>query len=170
MLKELIVTEAIVGSITTLYNKVSSPISVHYTTKAEKNGENMEEMFTKHVKTLQMCKSCTEETKANDLIIEANPICESYCKNCYKNKELCAPCIGDGQISIFHSVRICKWCITQGQGNRQMFLSLKNKIETENTDPELLLTVPLLDAPHLRKSFKASFSNWILKLFNERGC
>ena len=51
-----------------------------------------------------------------------------------------------------------------------MFLSLKNKIETENTDPELLLTVPLLDAPHLRKSFKASFSNWILKLFNERGC
>ena len=108
MLKELIVTEAVVGSITTLYNKVSSPVSVHYTTKAEKTRENMEEMFTKHVKTLQMCKSCTEETKANDLIIEANPICESYSKNCYKNKELCAPCIGDGQVSIFPSVRICK--------------------------------------------------------------
>ena len=59
----------------------------------------MEEMFTKHVKTLQMCKSCTEETKASDLIIEANPICESYCKNCYKNKELYAPCIEDRQIS-----------------------------------------------------------------------
>ena len=102
MLKELIMTEAVVGSITTLDN------SVDYTTKAEKTGENMEEMFTKHVETLQMCKSCTEETKASDLIIEANPICESYCKNCYKNKELCAPCIGDGQISIFPSVRICK--------------------------------------------------------------
>ena len=114
MLKELIVTEAIVGSITTLYNKVSSPISEHYTTKAEKNGENMEEMFTKHVKTLQMCKSCTEETKANDLIIEANPICESYCKNCYKNKELCAPCIEVGQISIFPAIRICKRCNPQG--------------------------------------------------------
>ena len=93
MLKELIVTEAVVRSITTLDNKVSLPVSVDYTTKAEKTGENMEEMFTKHVETLQMCKSCTEETKASDLIIEANPICESYCKNCYKNKELCASCI-----------------------------------------------------------------------------
>ena len=39
MLKELIVTEAIVGSITTLDNKVSLPVSVDYTTKAEKNRE-----------------------------------------------------------------------------------------------------------------------------------
>ena len=109
MLKELIMTEAVVGSITTLDN------SVDYTTKAEKTGENMEEMFTKHVKTLQMCKSCTEETKASDLIIEANPICESYCKNCYKNKELCPPCTEDGQISIFPSVRICKRCIAQSR-------------------------------------------------------
>ena len=74
----------------------------------------MEEMYTKHVKTLQMCKPCTEETKAGDLIIEVNPICESYCKNYYKNKELCAPCIEDGQISIFLFVKICKKCIAQG--------------------------------------------------------
>ena len=51
-----------------------------------------------------------------------------------------------------------------------MFLSMKNKIEIERTDPELLLIVPLPDAPHLGKSFKASFSNWLLKLFIERGC
>ena len=114
MLEKLIVTEAVAGSITTLDNKVSLPVSVDYTPKAEKTGKNMVEMFTKHVKTLQMCKSCTEETKASDLIIESNRICESYCKNCYKNKELCAPCIEDGQISIFPSVRICKRCITQG--------------------------------------------------------
>ena len=63
MLKELIVTEAVVGSIATLYNKVSSPVSVHYTTKAEKTRENMEEMFTKHVKTLQMCKSCMKKQR-----------------------------------------------------------------------------------------------------------
>ena len=69
ILKELIVTEAVVGSITTLDNKVSLPVSVDYTTKAEKTGENMEEMLMKHVKTLQMCKSCTEETKTSDLII-----------------------------------------------------------------------------------------------------
>ena len=95
-------------------------------------------------------------------------------------------CIKDEQISIFPSVRTCKRCIAQGQqcirravlvittdfeeGNKQLFLSLKNKFETERTHPELSLTVPLSDVPHLGKSFKASFSNWILKLFNERGC
>ena len=99
-------------------------------------------------------------------------------------QELCAPCIEDGWISIFLSVRICKRCIAQVRqcirravlvittdcegGNKQIFLSLKNKIETERTDPELLLAVPLPNAPHLGKIFKASFSNWILKLFNER--
>ena len=134
-----------------------------------------------------MCKSCIEETKASGLIIEANPIYESYWKNCYKNKELCAPGTDDdGQISIFPSVRICKRYIAQGwqsikravlvittdceEENKQMFPSLTNKTETERTDPELLLTVPLPDAPHLEKSFKASFSNWILKIFNERWC
>ena len=176
MLQELIVTEAVLGSITMLDNKVSVPVPVDYTTKAEKTGENMEEMFTMHVKTLQMCKSCTEETKASGLIIEANPICESYWKNCYKNKELCAPGTeDDGQISIFPSARICKRCIAQGrqsikravleittdceEENKQMFPSLTSKTETERTDPELSLTVPLPDAPHLEKSFKASFSN-----------
>ena len=108
-------TEAVVGSIATLDNKVSLPVSVDYTPKAEETRENMEEMFTNHVKTLQMCKSCTEETKAIDLIIEANLVCESYCENYYKNKELCAPCIEDGQISIFLSVRICKRCIAQSR-------------------------------------------------------
>ena len=42
MLKKLIETEAVVGSITMLDNKVSLPVSVDYTTKAEKTGENME--------------------------------------------------------------------------------------------------------------------------------
>ena len=186
MLKELIETEAVVGSVTTLDNKVSLPVLVDYTPKAEKTGEKMKEMFTKRVKTFQMCMSCIEETKASDLIIEANPVCESYYKNCSKNKGLCAPYTEDEQISTFPSVRICERCITQGrqyirravlvittdceEENKQMFLSLKNKIETERTDPELSLTVPVPDAPHLGKSFKASFSNWILKLFNERRC
>ena len=114
MLKDLIVTVAGLGSITMFDNKVALPVSVDYTTKAEKKRREHGKMFTKHVKTLQMCKLCTEETKPSDLIIEANPIYESYCKNCYKNKELCAPCIEVGQISIFPAIRICKRCIAQG--------------------------------------------------------
>ena len=42
ILKELIVMEAVVGSVITLDNKVSLSVSVNYTTKAEKTGENME--------------------------------------------------------------------------------------------------------------------------------
>ena len=114
MLKDLIVTVAGLGSITMFDNKVALPVSVDYTTKAEKKRREHGKMFTKHVKTLQMCKLCTDETKPSDLIIEANPIYESYCKNCYKNKELCAPCIEVGQISIFPAIRICKRCIAQG--------------------------------------------------------
>ena len=61
LLKELIVTEAVVGSITSLDNKISLPLSVEYTPKAGKTGQSLEKMFTKHVKTLQMCESCTED-------------------------------------------------------------------------------------------------------------
>ena len=43
ILKELIVTEAVVGSVTMLHNKVFLPVSVDYTTKAEKAGQNMKE-------------------------------------------------------------------------------------------------------------------------------
>ena len=58
MLKELIVTEAVVGSITSLDDKISLPVSVEYTPKPGKKDQSLEEMFTKHVKTLQMCESC----------------------------------------------------------------------------------------------------------------
>ena len=42
MLKDLIVTVAGLASITMFDNKVALPVSVDYTTKAEKTGENME--------------------------------------------------------------------------------------------------------------------------------
>ena len=79
--------EAVVDSITTLDNKVSLPVSVDYTTKAENRREH------------------------GRIVYEA---CESNCKNCYKNKELCTPYIEVGQINIFPFVRKCKRCIAQG--------------------------------------------------------
>ena len=50
-----------------------------------------------------------------------------------------------------------------------MYLTLKENIENETIDPLLSLVVPLPDSPHLEKSLKASFSNWYLKLLDERG-
>ena len=49
-----------------------------------------------------------------------------------------------------------------------MFLTIKEKIEAKTIDPHLSLLSSLLDPPHLGKSLKASFSNWMLKLYDER--
>lgn len=186
MLNELIVTEAVVGSVTSIDNKLSLPISVEYTPKSGKTGEKLKEMFEKHIKAIQLCKACVEYSKATDQIIDPNSICDSYCDDCYKNRELCPSCIDNGQVSIYPAVRICKACISENrqcvkravfvlttdceEGNKQMFLLIKNALEKMTIDPDLALMVPLPDTPHLGKSFKASFSNWILKLFNERTC
>ena len=50
-----------------------------------------------------------------------------------------------------------------------MFLKLQKQVEDNTIDPYLSLLSPLPDMPHLAKNFKASFSNWFLKLKNERG-
>ena len=51
-----------------------------------------------------------------------------------------------------------------------MSLTIKKKIKAKKIDPNLSLLSPLPDPPHLSKSVKSSFSNWMLKLFDERGC
>ena len=63
MLKTLIVTEAAVGSIATADKKLSLPVSVEYVPKVGRSAENLPSIFTKHVKILQMCDSCTSKTK-----------------------------------------------------------------------------------------------------------
>ena len=57
------------------------------------------------------------------------------------------------------------------RGRKQkMFLTIKEKIEAKTFDPNLSLLSPLLDPPHFGKSIKASFSNCMSKLFDEKGC
>ena len=51
-----------------------------------------------------------------------------------------------------------------------MFLTIKEEIEAKTYDPNLSLLSPLLDPPHFGKSLKASFSNCMLKSFDEKGC
>ena len=57
ILSDLIITEAVVGNITSLDNKVSLPVSVAYSTKSGKSEGNLTKMFTNHIKILQMCKT-----------------------------------------------------------------------------------------------------------------
>ena len=54
------------------------------------------------------------------------------------------------------------------EGNKQMFLKMKEQISNGEIDLNLSLISPLPDCPHLGKSLKAYFSNWYLKLDDER--
>ena len=54
------------------------------------------------------------------------------------------------------------------EGNKAAFCSLKDEIEQNRINPEFALLTPIPDAPHVRKSLKAGFSNWCVKLGNEK--
>ena len=54
------------------------------------------------------------------------------------------------------------------EGNRQMFRKMKEQISNRETESNLSLLSSLPGCPHLGKSMKASFSNWYLKLDDER--
>ena len=54
------------------------------------------------------------------------------------------------------------------EGDKQMFLKMKEQISNGKIDLNLSLISPLPDCQHLEKSTKASFRNWYLKLDDER--
>ena len=69
MLYDKIVTEAVAGSITTIDNKMSLPVTVHYFPESGKAGDALTGMFMQHLKILKMCQSCTMKTKLDRPII-----------------------------------------------------------------------------------------------------
>lgn len=89
-----------------------------------------------------------------------------------------------GQVSHHSSLRACATCLEQNEkcvkraifaatadcetGNKGAFEMIRKSIEEGNMDPEISLFTVLPDSVHVGKSLKASFSNWWLKLNNER--
>ena len=110
--------------------------------------------------------------------------CNSYCETCYTLKSVCTDCQLAGHNSYHPQLRHCDVCTLESkkcekraifimtsdceEGNRQMFLKMNEQISDGEIDPNLSLLSPLPDCPHLGKSMKASFSNWYLKLDDER--
>ena len=66
-LKESIITEALVSSVTSLDNNCSSPCAVEFSTKTGKKGEAIMETFTSQIKILQMCLFCQKNTEPKDI-------------------------------------------------------------------------------------------------------
>ena len=100
MLSSLIITEAIVGNIISLDNKLSLPVSVVYSTKSGKSEENLTKLFTDHIKILQMCKRCTNLAKCDDLIISDSSLCSSYYEPCFTSNRICDKCKESGHFDV----------------------------------------------------------------------
>lgn len=184
-LKENIVTEAIVSSLTSLDNFCSLPVAVDYATQSGKTGQTMSNLFEEHIKTLQVCQTCQEKSTDRRHIISPDQMnCTSFCDTCYDSKTVCAECKAVGQVSYVPSLRACDSCLERNivctrrvvmvlcsdceTGNKNAFEIFNEKLEEGTIDPELEFLCILPDCPHVGKSMKAAFSNWWLKCKDER--
>ena len=184
-LKENLVTEAIVSSVTSIDNKCSLPCAVEYSTKSAKTAESCHNMFIEQVKILQTCKSCQNRASSSKNILgKCFEQCQSFCQTCFEMRDVCEECKGSGQVSHHPSLRACSTCLSQNEecikraifvatadcetGNKGAFEMIRTSVEEGKVDPDISLLTVLPDCVHVGKSLKSSFSNWWLKLNNER--
>ena len=92
MLYDKIVTEEVVGSITTIDNKMPLPITVDYFPKSGKTGDTLTELFIQHLRILQMCQLYIIKAKSDRLIISDYSNCVSFCQTCCNSNEICFEC------------------------------------------------------------------------------
>jgi hypothetical protein len=119
-IKEKLVTEALVTVQSSMDNAISMPIGVDYVPKRGKTGDNMQQKFKQHANLTQTCLSCLNSTEpggASQVLdhILCHSDCDSFCNECWQNKELCVECTAIGHSSIYPQVRACRRCTTTGQ-------------------------------------------------------
>ena len=186
-LSEHIITEALVYSITALDNSCSLPCAVEYVAKKGKTGQEMKNRFDTTCKLLQVCEACRsiKPSIENVMSSEGVNLCDSACRECFKEKVVCEECKQNGQTSFYPSLRACKRCIEAGkrcvkvavliltvdceEGNKKAMLDILEELKNGTRNPSLSLVIPIPDSVHVGKSLKAGFANWYLKLQNERG-
>ena len=174
------------STVTTLDDTSSLPVAVEYQGKSGKDGTAMQALFKRQMKILQVCKSCKElSTSINQIFSDTVDSCTSYCDLCYTQGNVCESCTSLGHTSVYPQLRACNKCrkndvkclkramvlVTTDckEGNKVAMLAMKDELTSGTIDPDLALSSPLPDPPHVGKSMKASFSNWYLKLGSERG-
>ena len=87
---------------------------------------------------------------AKNANFDVHPVLRS-CTTCVSLKQQCI------RRALFVITTDCE------ERNKKMFLTIKEKTEAKTIDVNLSLLSPPPDSPHLGKSLKASFSNWLLK-------
>ena len=115
MLSDHIITEAAVGNINSLDNNMSLPVSVVYSIKSGKSGENLTKLFTDHVNILQMCETCTKLVKCDNLIINDSSLCSSNCEPCFTSNRICDKCKEISHFDVHPVLRSCTKCLSLKQ-------------------------------------------------------
>ena len=149
MLYDKIVTEAVVGSITTIDNKMTLPVTMDYFLKSGKTGDALTELFMQHLRILQMCQSCTMKAKSDWVIISDYSNYVSFCQTCFNSNEICFECKALGHVSIYPVLRASQNFINEkqsciktailiittdcGEGNKKMFINLKKNKKSLTT-------------------------------------
>ena len=182
-LKDHIVPEVVVTSVTTLDNTVSLPCVTEYVQKKGNSGENLEKSFIETIKIIQSCERCQQKAKVeNNILNLKSGDCNNRCEACLITKEVCDGCNLIGHQHINQCLRACFSCINENkrcitrvvlvltvdyeQGNKTAFLNIISSIKNNTIDPDLALLAVLPDAVHAGKSLKASFCNWQLIIGN----
>ena len=99
-LKENLVTEAIVSSLTSIDNKCSLPCAIEYSTKSGKTTEACHNMLIEQVKILQTCKSCQSRASSSKSILgKCFEHCQSFCQTCFDMNDICNECKEKGLTS-----------------------------------------------------------------------
>ena len=186
MLKEHLVVEVVISSLTTLDNKISVPCITEYVPKSGKTGENLTKNFTNIIKTVQCCLACTQGASSDEHVYTyMDTGCSSLCQQCLDQGCICSDCQDIGHESIYPSLRACNKCISVGkkcirrtvfvlctdceEGNKKSFETFIESIKKQTIDPDLRLLIVMPDIPHVGKNLKGSFCNWWLTIGNERG-
>lgn len=185
-LNKNIITEVVVSSLTTLDNVTSLPVATHYFPKSGKTEADIRSFIYSLVKSLQTCENCIQHIRADDLVFNnENVNCNRICQKCLEFEKVCNDCTLRGQTSYIPNLRACDACLDANincvqcvllivcadceEGQKNAFKSIRSEIEASSIDPEYLLLTVLPDVPHVGKSLKCSYSNWYLKLGDERG-
>ena len=128
VLSDLIITEAVVENITSLDNKMLLAVSVVYSTKSGKSGENLTKLFTNHIKVLQVCGTCTKLVKLGDLIINDSSLCSSYCEPRFTSNRICDKCKEIGHFDVCPVLRFCTKCLSlKQQCIRRVFFIIRKE-------------------------------------------
>ena len=145
--------EAFLDCVTSFDNVTSSPLSVEYCTKSRKAAENVYKITKDHIRQLQVCYSCLKKTKIDKLIVHHFSSCNSYGETCYTLKSVCTDCQLAGHNHYHPQLYCCDVCTLEikkckkrtifimtsdcEEGNKQMFLKMKELISNGETDPNL---------------------------------